>query len=68
MDKNVILLMLGSINATGLVGPKEGHFTIGERVDFAIGKGLIVRSDDGNFELTDKGAELLDGGINWEDI
>ncbi|HTI59249.1 hypothetical protein [Mucilaginibacter sp.] len=68
MDKNIILLMLESIKATGFVGPKEGRFTIGERVDFALGKGLIVRSDDGNFELTDKGAELLDGVINWEDL
>jgi len=50
------------------LGPKTGDYPIGERVAYALEKGLIIRSDTGSFIITGKGAELLDGKLGWESL
>ncbi|MGZ3776778.1 MAG: hypothetical protein ACXVI9_04120 [Mucilaginibacter sp.] len=37
-----------------------------EAVSFSIEKELLKRTDYGNFELTDKGMELLNGKLNLD--
>jgi len=68
MDRQTLLVMLQSIRKNNMLGPKTGDFEIGIRIQFAIDKGLIKRSKDGNFLITEKGTDLLDGKLNWEDV
>lgn len=60
--------MLGHIKHEVLIGPKTGDYTIGERVDYAIDKGLITRSESGNFKITPKGDDFLNGKVRWEEL
>ncbi|MBS1531126.1 MAG: hypothetical protein JSU01_12525 [Bacteroidetes bacterium] len=68
MDKQTLFAMLQSIRERYMLGPKIGDYEIGARVDFALSKELIKRSEDGNFIITDKGIDLLEGRLKWEDI
>ena len=68
MDKETIVSMLTSVKETASIGPKVGPFNLGERIDFAINKGLLKRSAIGNFAITPKGEDLLAGKIDWEKL
>jgi predicted transcriptional regulator len=60
--------MLHNIQNNGFVGPKTGNYPVGDRVRFALEKGLIVRSATGNFILTEKGLDLLEEKVRWESL
>jgi len=68
MDKKTILKMLESIRQTNSVGPKLGDYELGARVTFALDHGLIERSEHGNFIITPKGTDLLNGKLPWEEL
>jgi len=68
MDKQTLTDMLESIRKEHMLGPKTDPGEIGERIDFAIGHGLIVRTFKGNFSITNKGLDLLEGKLSWDDI
>lgn len=68
MDKECIIQMLQYIRNDKFLGPKTGDYSIGERVVYALDKGLIARSATGNFMITEKGSELLDQKLNWESL
>ena len=60
--------MLHYIRSDKFLGPKTGDYPIGERVIYALEKGLLMRSATGNFILTEKGLALLDGRLSWENL
>jgi hypothetical protein len=66
MDKECVIEMLQHIRNDKYLGPKTGDYTVGDRVIYALDKGLIIRSDTGNFTITEKGSELLDKKLSWE--
>lgn len=68
MDKESIIQMLQYIRNDKYLGPKTGDYAVGDRVIYALDKGLIMRSDTGNFVITNKGSELLDQKLNWESL
>jgi len=68
MKKEIITLLLDSVKKTNSVGPKIGNHNIGERVIYAMDKELIDRTNDGNFVVTKKGEDLLNGKLEWDDI
>lgn len=67
MDKESIQ-MLQNIRNDKYIGPITGSHRIGDRVIYALDKGLITRSDTGSFIITAKGAELLEEKLNWESL
>jgi len=68
MDKDCIVQMLQHIRNDRYLGPKTDTYPIGERVLYALEKGLIDRSDRGNFIVTDKGLNLLEEKVRWESL
>jgi hypothetical protein len=66
MDAETIRIMLNEIRETNYLGPKSGQYPIGDRVTYALDKGLIVRTDNGNLQLSEKGAAFLDDILTWE--
>jgi hypothetical protein len=68
MDKNAIILMLNNIKNTNSIGALRDSYEIGERINFAINKNLITRLDTGSLRITEKGIDLLENKISWEDI
>jgi len=60
--------MLQNIRDARYLGPKTGDYAVGDRVNFALEKGLIGRSDRGNFIVTDKGIGLLEEKVKWENL
>lgn len=68
MNKECVVQMLQHIRDNQYLGPKTDNFPIGERVIYALDKGLIDRSINGNFIVTEKGAELLEEKVNWESL
>jgi hypothetical protein len=68
MDRDCIIQMLYYIKNQRFLGPKTGDYPVGDRVRFAIEKGLITRSHTGNFIITEKGSALLDQKLSWETL
>lgn len=68
MDKDCVVGMLRNIKNKGFVGPKTGDYAVGDRVQFALEKGLIARSATANFILTEKGLDLLEEKVRWESL
>ena len=68
MDKQALLEMLQSIRKDHMLGPKTCAYDIGDYIDFAVKHGLIIRTFKGNFAITDKGLDLLDQKLSWEEF
>jgi len=68
MDKDCVVQMLQHIRNERFLGPKTDTYPIGERVSYALEKGLIGRSDKGNFIVTDRGLALLEEKVRWESL
>ena len=66
MDRECIIQMLQHISTNKFLGPKIGDYPVGDRVIYALEKGLIARSNTGNFMITEKGSELLEDKLSWE--
>ncbi|MBS1531127.1 MAG: hypothetical protein JSU01_12530 [Bacteroidetes bacterium] len=68
MDKDCIVQMLHHIRDDKYLGPKTDDYPIGERITYALEKGLICRSERGNFIVTEKGLGLLEEKVEWENL
>ncbi|HWD89071.1 MAG TPA: hypothetical protein VG367_13155 [Mucilaginibacter sp.] len=68
MDKDCVVRMLLNIRDNKYLGPKTDDSPIGELVAYALEKRLINRSDTGNLILTDKGCDLLEEKVSWENL
>jgi len=69
MDRQTLIAMLQSVRKNNMLGPKIGDdLEIGAHVDFALSYGLIKRAHNGNFVITIKGLDLLDGKLSWESL
>ena len=63
MNKKAVLDLLQNVHVHMYIG-----FSTLDTVRFAIEKELLKRTGTGNFMLTDKGLDLLNGNIKWENI
>lgn len=60
--------MLRNIRDARFLGPITGDYSVGDRINYALEKGLIERSSTGNFIITDKGLGLLEERVSWENL
>lgn len=60
-----MLLILKNIRDTNYIGPIANQPDLGEYINYGLNKGLIKRTETGNFLLSIKGYQLLDGMIDW---
>jgi len=58
MDKDIILELLNNVRTSKLIG-----IVPIEIIESALENGLLERTKFGNFELSDKGAKLLEGNL-----
>jgi predicted transcriptional regulator len=63
MDKNNVLILLNTIKTKKYVGSMPV-----EVITFAIEKELVERTEIGNFQLTQKGLDLLDKKLDWKQL
>ena len=68
MDKDSLIRMLRNIRDNKYLGPKTDDSPIGDLVAYALDKGLIERSERGNFIVTEKGCDLLEERLSWESL
>jgi repressor of nif and glnA expression len=68
MDEQTLIAMLKSIRKNNMLGPKIGDHEIGARITYALDKGLIKRFTNANFAITEKGIDLLEGRLSWENL
>ena len=60
MDGNSILTLLDNIKTQRLIGRVEL-----ETVCFALEEGLINRTEEGNFKVTQKGEDYITNRVNY---
>lgn len=63
MDQEKVLHLLGNIKHHRYVGITEF-----EVIRYAVNAELLIRTPVGNFELTVKGADLLNNKISWDGV
>ena len=63
-----IIALLHNIKEKNILGAPIEDFDIAEAIAFVIDKELVIRTEYGNFELTNKGLDLLFGVITWESL
>ncbi len=63
MNKEAILNLLQNIYVNKLVGVAPI-----DALTFSIEKGFLERTQSGNFILSEKGLNLLNGIIDWSDL
>jgi len=63
MNKSDLLDLLATIYNKKYIGAVSIDL-----VQFAINKGLIERTSIGNFQLTNKGEDLLNQQISWDEL
>jgi hypothetical protein len=68
IDREIILSILQNIRETNYIGPIANECDFGEHVNYALNKGLIERTNTGNFLLSIKGVQLLGGMLEWRDL
>lgn len=65
IDEQSMIAMIAHIKHQKLIGPNTDDHPIAERVEYALDKGLITHLRDGNFKITAKGEDLLNGSLPW---
>ena len=65
IDREIILSILQNIKETNYIGPIAFVYDLGEHINYGLAKGLMERTNTGNFLLSAKGSKLLDGRIDW---
>jgi len=60
MDRNSILTLLGNIKTQKLIGRVEL-----ETVCFALAEDLIIRTEEGNFRVSQKGEDYITGEVSY---
>jgi len=60
MDRNSILTLLGNIKTRKLIGRVEL-----DTVSFALEEGLISRTEEGNFKVSQKGEDYIASQLNY---
>lgn len=68
MDKQTLIEMLQSIRKDHMLGPATGAYEIIDQIDFALQHALISRTYKGNFAITNRGIDLLEGKLSWDDL
>ena len=63
-----IIALLHNIKEKNILDAPIEDFDIAEAIAFVIDKELVIRTEYGNFELTNKGLDLLFGVITWESL
>ena len=63
VNKESVLKLLQSVNASGYIGKADIDI-----VSYAVTKELLQGTQTGNFELSIKGRQLIDGVTNWQNI
>ena len=68
MDAEIIRVMLNELKETSYLGAGTGQYSVGNIVIYALEKGLVRHTDDGNLQLSEKGSAFLDNTLSWEII
>jgi hypothetical protein len=68
MEKQALIEMLQSIRKDNMLGTTGSYPDIGDYIDFALNNDLIIRTFKGNFSITNKGIDMLEGKMSWEEL
>jgi len=68
LKETTIIALLQDIKEKNFLGAPVENIDIAAAITFVTDKELVTRTEYGNFELSNKGLDLLFGAISWESL